>query len=332
MIQIDYAIAIRTLGTAGEKYQKLLNSIEKLNVKPQKIVVVLPEGYELPKEQLGYEMFVYSPKSMIMQRINALQYIENTFTLFCDDDVELEPDFVEKVAKPLLHGEYACSSGPLLEFFPPKSLKYYFASLLGGACVMIFRKKQYYVKILKTGGWSYNRDILCSEERIYQTDSLPWTCFFINTEVMRSIHFEDELWAEKVNYAAFEDRVMFYKLKRNGYKTCVVSNAKYFHNDAKTSTSWLRLEQFYARAYNHYIFWHRYIFMEEHGISKILAKLAIGYYVATQKVYYKLKFKKNQIGLEVYRAYVKGFSDAKVFIKSEEYRKLSSIYCTGENQ
>ena len=32
---ISYSIAIRTLGKAGKKYQKLLNSITKLNVQPE---------------------------------------------------------------------------------------------------------------------------------------------------------------------------------------------------------------------------------------------------------------------------------------------------------
>ena len=56
---ISYSIAIRTLGKAGKKYQKLLNSITKLNVQPEKIIVVLPEGYKPPVEKIGTECFVY---------------------------------------------------------------------------------------------------------------------------------------------------------------------------------------------------------------------------------------------------------------------------------
>lgn len=117
---ISYSIAIRTLGKAGEKYQKLLNSITRLNVQPEKIIVVLPEGYTPPVEKIGTERFVYSKKGMIPQRLFALQYITSEYTLFCDDDVELTPDFIEKLAEPLKSGRYDCSAGPLLDFFHQK--------------------------------------------------------------------------------------------------------------------------------------------------------------------------------------------------------------------
>ena len=45
---ISYSIAIRTLGRAGAKYQKLLDSIRNSTVQPEKVVVVLPEGYSKP--------------------------------------------------------------------------------------------------------------------------------------------------------------------------------------------------------------------------------------------------------------------------------------------
>lgn len=175
---ISYSIAIRTLGKAGKKYQKLLNSITKLNVQPEKIIVVLPEGYKPPVEKIGTECFVYSKKGMIPQRLFALQYITSEYTLFCDDDVELSADFIEKLAEPLKSGRYDCSAGPLLEFFPPKGKKYLLASVLGGACVMLHGKKDTYVRILKTGGWSYNDSIDTSSHRIYKTESLPGTCFY----------------------------------------------------------------------------------------------------------------------------------------------------------
>lgn len=38
---------------------------------------------------------------MIPQRLFALQYITSEYTLFCDDDVELSADFIEKLAEPL---------------------------------------------------------------------------------------------------------------------------------------------------------------------------------------------------------------------------------------
>ena len=47
----EYSIAIRTIGKAGEKYKKLLESIDQSENRPQKVVVVLPEGYEPPEDR-----------------------------------------------------------------------------------------------------------------------------------------------------------------------------------------------------------------------------------------------------------------------------------------
>lgn len=321
-----YSIAIRTLGTSGEKYRKLLDSIQGLTVQPAEILVVLPEGYQPPKYRLGCERIIYSPKGMIIQRLKALEYIKSEFVLFCDDDVELAPDFIEKLYDPLCNSGFQCAAGPLLEFFPPAGPKYWLASLLGGACVMLHGRKKNYVRILKTGGWSYNRSIDTKSHKIYRTESLPWTCFFIRTDVMKKIQFEDEQWSERNGYAAFEDRAMFYKLLKNGYSSCVVSDACYKHNDGQTSTRELRLEPVYARAFNHYVFWHRYIYtLCRHWGARLWAKLCIGYYINLQKIYHILLVNAGREEREVLLTVKRGFKDAKAFVKSLEYAKLPKV-------
>ena len=68
---MGYSIAIRTLGRAGVKYRKLLDSIAESKIQPDKVIVVLPKGSQLPEEKLGWEQFVFCEKSMIQQRIEA---------------------------------------------------------------------------------------------------------------------------------------------------------------------------------------------------------------------------------------------------------------------
>lgn len=101
---MEYSIVIRTVGKAGEKYQKLLDSIKKLNVQPAEVLVVLPKGYEKPKERLGDEKFVYSEKGMVQQRIAGGRLAKGEYLLFLDDDVEFEGDFIEQISKPLREG------------------------------------------------------------------------------------------------------------------------------------------------------------------------------------------------------------------------------------
>lgn len=322
-----YSIAIRTLGTAGEKYRKLLKSISSLTVQPEKIVVVLPEGYNPPRDQIGTEKFVFAQKGMITQRCKALEYINSDFILFCDDDVELESHFIEKLSVPLVSKEYDCSAGPLLDFFPPAGMKYLVASLLGGACKMVHGCRNTYVRILKTGGWSYNRSIDAKNHKIYKTESLPGTCFFIRTDAIKNIHFEDEIWAERNGYAAFEDRIMIYKLVKNGYKVCVVSDASYKHNDGKTSTAILKMEPIYAGAFNHYVFWHRYLYsLSSNLVDKLWLKICISYYMVMSRLYNKMLQAVGRSNIQTYHAMMQGFSDAKEFVKSVEYKNLPSVY------
>ena len=276
--EISYSVAIRTIGKAGEKYIKLLDSIAQQTIQPQKIIVVLPIGAKAPEKHLGTEIFVYSPKGMITQRLYALEYIESDFILFCDDDVEFPSGFVQNLLTTAVDANMDCLAGPLLSFFPPRNIKYFFASVLGGACVMLHNRKHKYVHLLKSGGWSYNWSIDITTHKVYDTDSFPWTCFMIKTKAIKNISFEDELWAEKTGYAAFDDQIFCAKLKLNGFKSCIVSDAHYIHNDAKTSTLEKNYIPIYARSYNRRIYWHRFIYnMSKNYISKMIASLCFYY-------------------------------------------------------
>ena len=76
---MEYCVAIRTLGSAGEKFQKELDSIISQTIKPQGIFVYIPEGYPIPKETVGIEQYIRCRKGMVAQR--ALPYNEITTPL-----------------------------------------------------------------------------------------------------------------------------------------------------------------------------------------------------------------------------------------------------------
>ena len=65
---MKYTAVIRTLGTAGDKYQQLLDSLDRQTIKPSEIIVYIAEGYALPKEKIGKERYVYVKKGMVTQR------------------------------------------------------------------------------------------------------------------------------------------------------------------------------------------------------------------------------------------------------------------------
>lgn len=324
----NYSIAIRTLGRAGEKYQKLLKSIDCSKHKPDKVVVVLPEGFSLPQDQLGYEEFLFCSKSMIGQRIEALNAIDSEYTLFLDDDIEFDPDFVDKLLKPLEENLYDCSTGPLFSFFPASRAGKIAGTMTGSVSVSLFRRDMY-VKILRSGGWSYHT-FDTSEERYYPTESFAWTCFMIRTDVMRVLHMEDEqVWLERFGYASGDDRVMAYKLVRLGYKACIVANATYIHNDAKTSTARNEVNRFthaFCMYYMHTVFWNRFIQEpESNRLNAIQNRLCFNYWKAAMTGYLTIKAKTSDYGKIRLKAFKKGVQEGQRYVRSSEYKQLKPI-------
>ena len=53
MINRDYSVTIRTLGTAEDKYQRTLDSIATQSIQPKEVSSVVANGYEWQKEHLG---------------------------------------------------------------------------------------------------------------------------------------------------------------------------------------------------------------------------------------------------------------------------------------
>lgn len=324
-MRVSYSVAIRTLGTAGKKYELLMKSISHQTVLPEKVIVVLPEGYKPPERIIGNEEFVFCQKGMVTQRLEALKYIDSEFTLFCDDDIELDSYFVERVLEPLNNKGYDCSTGPLLELLPPQTLKSMLKSVLGRACVMLRGRNRYYVRILKTGGWSYNRNIDQTSHRIYETESCCGGCFMVRTAAMKKICFEDEIWIGRNGYDAYEDQGMIYKLFLNEYRICVVSDAVYLHHDAGASKQGLKLEPIYAFYFNHYIFWYRFLFSQEKTLAqKLWDIVCVKYFYSVNRMNMFIHLFLGKIESETYKVAKKGYRDAKKYILSDEYQNIPS--------
>lgn len=320
MNYIDYAIVVRTIGKAGEKYRKLLKSIDNLEQRPKEVIIVLPEGYDIPKEKLGYEKFVFSPKGMISQRLYGLYQTNCTYILFCDDDISFNSNYINMLYEPIKQGIADATVAPLIEFLPEKGIKSFVSILLGSAIPTIFNK-QNYITILRSSGWSYNRINLNNSKKYYNTQSAAWTNFFIKRETMLKIRLEDEIWLEKFKYASLDDQTMFYKLYKMNYRTLVVSNAVYVHEDAKTSIKELKLEPIYTSGFNHYVFWHRFIYsFHNDRFNKLLDIICFQYWYIMNLVYNRLKN-----GKEVANIFNNGVIDAKEYIKSREYNELPGI-------
>lgn len=318
---IDYSVIIRTTGKAGEKYRQLLRSISQLDPQPQAVIVVLPEGYALPEDKLGWETFYFCPKGMVIQRLHGIAQCKTAYALICDDDITFAPDFVKQLHTPLASGSYGISAGPLTEFFPDKGLPTFMSVLTGASGPSLFHKKRYNT-VWRTTGYSFNRNI--RPGNLYETQSAPWTCFYVDIGKLRSIRFEDELWLDKNGYSAHDDTAMFYKAWLRGIKSVIVGDAPYQHLDAKTSTQGNRERVFLASGFNHVVFWHRFL-SGGNAFKRLWSKLCIRYRLGTQHLYHRLNLLRGRMTAEEITAFESGVRAGWQWLNTDEYKSLPSV-------
>lgn len=322
---LEYSVIIRTTGKAGEKYARLLESIHSLVPQPKEVIVVLPEGYEAPKESLGTEHICYSVKGMVAQRLYGIQQCRTRYALITDDDIAFEQDFVEKLYKPLSDGKYGFSAGPLLNFFPKPGVQTAVSTLIGAAMPTVFHKERYNT-VLKTTGYSFNRNIKVGTDAIYETQSAPWTCFFADMEAMKKIHFEDEIWLDKYGYSAHDDTAMFYKAWLCGYRAVIVANAPYQHLDAGTSRSGISEKVAYASGFNTVVFWHRFLYSQSGAWDKVWCRICLRYYFIMQGAFHQMNRFRGKMLKEECEAFYDGIRKGESWIQSKEYVELPPIF------
>ena len=319
---IDYSVIIRTTGKAEEKYRQLLKSIAGLEPQPREVIVVLPEGYDLPKDRLGWETFCFCPKGMVIQRLYGIAQCKTAYALISDDDIAFGPDFVQKLHRPLEEGKYSISAGPLTEFFPGKGLPTIMSILTGASGPTLFHRERYNT-VWRTTGYSFNRNL--ETGKLYETQSAAWTCFYADVEKLRSIRFEDELWLDKNGYSAHDDTAMFYKAWLRGVTPVIVADALYQHLDARTSTRANMEKALYATGFNDVVFWHRFL-SGENPLEKCWSRLCIWYRFSTQWLYNRLNLLRKRTTMAEIHAFQQGIRDGWAWVESEEYTALPPIW------
>ncbi len=326
MEQIDYSVIIRTTGHAHQKYQSLLNSVLQLEPQPKEVIVVLPDNSELPREQIGCELFYFCKKGMVRQRLFGAEMCKTRYALFCDDDVSFPKDFIVKLHGPIAHGRGSFSVAPLYSFLPDEGMNSIICAIMGSAVPSLLHRNDRYISVLKTTGYSYNRHLNQSEGGYYETQSAPWTCFYADVEAMKCLQLDNEHWLDSHGYAALDDQTMFYKAWLMGYKTMVVPDAQYEHLDGGTSTKGNNPNILFSRSFNRYVFWHRFIYKEQKwALGRIVSRLALGYFIIWNDIRYFYSVVRHRMTLKEWAISRKGLASAKKYIKSEEYKRLAPV-------
>lgn len=318
MHPISYSVAIRTLGQAKEKYQALLDSLLKQSWPPAKIIVYIAEGYELPKETVFQEQYVYVKKGMVAQR--ALQYDEigTDYILFLDDDVYLPPDSVELLFRQMNENDADIIS-PDVFVNSKRSIHSALWMFMSGRMRARLNDSYWGYKVMKTAGYSYNANPI-KDVYLSQTNAGP--CFLCKKSTMLNINFDEELWLDKLRYAQGEDQAMFYKMYKRGYKQLTSYNSGIVHLDAGGNRNPEKEKMLiYSDFRFKTIFWHRFIYLPERNfLLKILSCFAIGYAFA-----FALLVSLFKLRLDVLRIKYFAIKDGIDFIRSNEYKSLPLI-------
>lgn len=336
-----YSITIRTLGKAGDKYAATLESIRKQTLKPEEVVIVIPDGYDLPKDRLGFERFVRCKKGMVNQRVVGINEMSSDFTLALDDDVEFNADFVKSLFDIQINNSADFVSPKITE--PNNSMTtskpvstQQPSSARGGGISLLLNALQYAigihytntinngyaVKIASTGG--FISKTIIEDNNIYPTQSGHGTVCFGKTKALKNLNFKDELWLEEASYPLPEDQVMFYKLFLMGNKLLYAPQIEMVHLlDAGTSiNSERKLKNTYASARNGLIFWHRFIYKVRP--DKINVTMAISRRIIFTLLISALKGFKNR-NFAQFKTQMKGYNDARKYVRSEFYKSLPKI-------
>ncbi|EIY26947.1 glycosyltransferase [Phocaeicola dorei] len=320
---MEYSVAVRTLGTGGKSYQKMLDSLKTQTIRPSAIIVYIADGYPLPKETVGLEQYVYVKKGMVAQR--ALEYNEVTteYILFLDDDVYLPPHAVETLYKEMARN-HAQVISPCVFANHQTGVKDKIRGTLLGREVCRLWGNRWGNKILRTAGFSYNNHPV---KPVYESQSNAGPCFFCRKADFLQIHFAEELWLDKAYYPFPEDQVMFYKMYRSGLKVLTSFDSGIIHMDASTTVKNAEEKTeklIYSEYRNKLIFWHRFIFLPERNpLLKIWAVAAFSYAYGVQAIKYFIQYLLGSRRMPI--AYRKGVADGLSFIRSSVYRNLPKI-------
>ena len=313
---MGYSVAIRTLGTSGDKFIRELRSIYNQTILPDKVVVYIAEGYSRPSAQIGNEEYVWVKKGMVSQRALEYREIESDVILMLDDDVELALNSAELMLKAMEDNVADCIAA---DTFKNQE--------------MTWREKllaflSNWVHARRDDGWAFkqNRDGSFSfngnpQNSFCLTETFAGPCWMVKKSVLRAVHLEDELWLDRMGFSYGDDAVESYKFFQNGYKCGVLYDSGVKNLDAKTSSEAYHEgeRKFYTRAYGMLATWWRMVFTsrDKRWLSAMMFGLKTWWQFNLHILLGVIK-----LDFKIPYNYIKGLKDGWNFVHSDEYKAI----------
>lgn len=304
---MEYSICIRTLGTTGEKYEKLIKSIKNLNIKPKEVIVVIPNGYKVPNIKADNQRVIYSEKGMLLQRIIGYEEAKTEYVLLLDDDVEFGANLVNELMLPIIEGKCNITFPIYKDLLLQGGIRS-FISAATLSSVPDKKSKNQFVKIILSGGSRYNSNLDDSAKYLY-SESAPGMCVFAKREALIKANLRDELWIDNVGYALRDDTILIYKTFLNNNKIMGIQGIDIIHLDGGSSENNRNLKAAYANTYNQILFWKRFVYSNsKNKVDRFKSSISIRYWAVTTFIYLTIKVILSR-DIELYKKSVSGIKN-----------------------
>lgn len=316
---MNYSAIIRTLGTAGENYQKLLDSLETQTIKPQKILVYIPYGYPLPKETIGREQYIRCEKGMVAQRSLDFKEVDTEYVLFLDDDLYLPPNLVASLYSEMQTNNGDCIVPNLEDIGVKYNLKKRLMGFIHNYTIPNFDKR-WAVRIRRSGAYAYD---YYKDVRTVPTQSANFACIFTKMSTHNAIHFQDERWLDSYKYASCDDQLYFYKMNIMGYRVLLMRESGIKHLDSRAGGRHHAKEKMYMQKKLAFVIWYRTLYNISdisltEKIRRILAyviRVIFGILVLPLEVAY---YKQPQYFIDYFKGIANGWS----YVRTSQYREI----------
>lgn len=323
---LTYSIAIRTLGTGGDKFRKELESIARQTIKPERILIYIADGYERPDFTIGREEYIWVRKGMVSQRILPYSEITSDCIMMLDDDVMLAPDSAELMLRAMEVHEADCVG---VDTFKNHELKARL-KIYAGITNLVFPHfdDRWAFKIHRNGSFSYINNPV---ENFYWSQSCAGPASLWRRDVYDRLSLHDELWLDELGFAYGDDMLEFHKLYRNGYKLGILFNSGIENLDGQTSSGCFRnsSHRIYIRTKASFIIWWRTCYEPrlddwvERNLTVVSFGLKMIWTFLMIIIYALLSRQKDCISL-----FFDGLKDGWTYVGSERYKNLGKYVLT----
>lgn len=310
-----YSVAIRTLGTSGDKYTDMIRSLENQTLKPDGIYVYIAEGFPLP-QRVGSEVYICCPKGMVTQRARKYEEIASEFILLCDDDILFEPDSVQKLFDGMIKQRGDAISANVYFNNQWSFKEKVIQALFHGIYPSLSNRFAFQVR--KSAYFSY----CISPRKVMETQCFAGACILLKKSTFKAVSLQDEVWMDMTGYPLGEDLLFAYKLYRYGFRVLVHSCCGIVHQDAQSSHESDKRQDYLKSGIIRYLIWHRAIYSTSRSlVEKIRA--SFGFYSR-----WVFRFFLSAISFCLGRNKtscidsITALKSAKSFTKSQEYRQI----------